>query len=74
MEAPLHAHILILEQPPDLLDALLEAGPALVEGASESSELVRQKGASEAHVEAARRDRVEHADLPGQLERIVEDR
>ncbi len=74
MEAPLHGDVLLLQEPPHLLQALVEAGAALVHAHAEAGELVRQEGAREAHVEPPVRYGVEHADLAGELERVVEGR
>ncbi len=66
--------VLLAQEEVDLLDALGEAGDRLVERDPEFAELVRQKGACEADVEPAARDRVAHGDLAGELEGVIEDR
>ena len=72
MEAALASHLLLLQQQAHLLDALVEAGAAFVQPDAEARELVRQEGAREADLEPAAGDRVEHADLARELERVVE--
>ena len=66
--------VLSRQQELDLLDPLAEAGHRLVRGAAEPAELVRQEGAREADIEATATDRIQHADLAGELQRVVEDR
>ena len=73
MEPTLERDVLLAEQPVDDRDALVEALAALVEAHPEPLELVRQEGACEADLESTARDRVEHADLARELQRVVED-
>ncbi len=74
VEAPFDRDVLLFEQATHLLDAFVEARAALVDTASEPRELVRQERAREPDFESSARDRVEHADLAGELERMVEHR
>jgi hypothetical protein len=54
--------------------SLAKTRDRLVRRDAEPAKLVRQERAREADVEPPARDGIEHADLAGQLERIVEDR
>ena len=74
VEAALRGDVLLLQQAANLLQALVEAGAALVHRDAEAGELVRQEGARETDLHAAVGDRVDHADLAGELQRIVEHR
>ena len=53
---------------------LIEAGAALVHCDAEAGEFVRQEGARKADLHAPAGDRIRHSDLPGELERMVENR
>ena len=66
--------IFLRQQQLDLLEAFTEAGDGRVGRNAEAPEFVRQEGAGEADVEAAAGNGVEHGDLAGKLERIVERR
>ena len=59
-------------KPVDDRDALVESVTTLVEAHAEPLELVRQERACESDLESTARDRVEHADLTRELERVVE--
>src|SRR6266850_4731255 len=61
-------------EPPDDVEALLEPGAALVHAHAEDLELLRDEGAPEAHVETAVAEVVQHRQLGGQLDRVVEGR
>ena len=74
MEPPLERDVFLTEQPVDDRDALVESVTTLVEAHAEPLELVRQEGACESDLESTARDRVEHADLTRELQRVVEDR
>ena len=74
MKTALGADVFLAQQQAHLRDALLEARPALVHRHAKAGELVRQERAREADLEAPARDRIEHADLARELERIVEHR
>ena len=74
MEAALRGDVLLLQQAADLFEALVKAAAALVHRDAEAGELVRQEGAGETDLDAAVGDRVDHADLAGELQRIVEHR
>src|SRR2546422_7181913 len=74
VELALEGDGLLGPQPRDGLDTLLEARPALVHRDAERVELVGHERASEAGVEAAAADGVEHRELAGQLQRVIEDR
>ena len=50
--------MLLLQQPADLLHALVEAGAAVVEAHAEAGEFVRQDGTCETNVETAVAQRV----------------
>jgi hypothetical protein len=67
-------HVLAGQQQLDLLHALSEAGDRLVRRTSEAPEFVRQKSASKPDIEPAAADRIQHADLTGELQRMVEHR
>ena len=71
---PFSVTSLLFEQAPDLRHPLVEADNRLVERNTEALIFVRQKGAGEAHLEPPAGDRIQHADLAGQLERVVEHR
>ena len=73
MELTLERDVLLTQQSIDDRDALVEALAALVEAHPEPLELVGQEGACEADLESTARDRVEHADLTRELQRVVED-
>ncbi len=72
MEPTLERDVFLAEQPVDDRHALVEALAALVEADPEPLELVRQEGTCEADFESTARDRVEHADLTGELQGMVE--
>src|SRR6516162_1424957 len=74
MKAPSMGDVLLREQELDLLEALAEAGDRLVRRDAEPAELVRQEGASKPDIESPAGDCIEHADLAGKLERVVEHR
>ncbi len=66
--------VVAAQQQIDLLEPLAEPRHRLVGRAAEAAEFVRQKGAREADIEPAAAQRIEHRDLAGQLQRVVEDR
>jgi hypothetical protein len=74
VEAALCRDVLLLQQAANLLDALVEAGTALIHRDTEAGELVGQECAREPDLHAAVGDRIDHADLTGKLQRIVEHR
>ena len=61
-------------EPLDDVDALLEPGAALVHAHAEDLELLGDEGAAEAHVETAVAEVVQHRQLGGELDRVVERR
>src|SRR5579859_7281028 len=72
MEAPLVRDVLLLQQQTHLFHAFVEPRAAFIELYAEPRELMRQEGAREADVEAAVAQRVQHRQLAGELQRIVE--
>ena len=66
--------VFLRQQQLDLLETFAEAGDGRVGRNVEAPEFVRQEGAREADVEAAARNGVEHGDLAGELDRVVEGR
>ena len=74
MKFPVEGDVFLFQQPPHCVHSLVEPGPALVHGPVEALEFVGQEGPSEPAVQAAVGDRVQHADLAGYLQRVVEDR
>ena len=66
--------VLLREQELDLLEPFAKARHRLVRRDAEAAELVWQECARKAHVKPPAGDRIEHADFPGKLERVVEDR
>ena len=58
----------------DLLEAFAETGDGFVGRNVEAPEFVRQEGAGKADVEAAAGNRVEHGNLAGKFQRVVERR
>jgi hypothetical protein len=72
VEAALERHALLGPQPPQGQDSLLEARPALLHGDPEAVELVGHEGPRHPHVEPSPAERVEHRELPGQLQGMVE--
>jgi hypothetical protein len=74
MEAAAMAGILLREQELDLLQALAEACLRFVGRDAEAAELVRQEGARKADVEPPAGNAVEHRDLAGELEGMIEHR
>src|SRR5262249_50176246 len=62
------------EQQAYLRHALIETRPALVDRDAEPGELVRQERARETDFEPSAGNGIEHADLTGKLERMVEHR
>ncbi len=74
VESPPRGHVLLREQKPDLLKALVEPCAALIHRQAEASEFVRQKCPREADLQSAFGDRIDHSDLARELQRIVEDR
>ncbi len=57
-----------------MFEPFLEARKRLVERNAEAAEFVRQEGAGEADIEPSARDCIQHADLAGELERMIENR
>ncbi len=74
MEGAAVARILLREQEVDLLKAFAKTRLRFIGRDAEAPKLVRQEGAREAYVEPAARQPVEHGDLAGELERMVEHR
>src|SRR5581483_440093 len=74
VEAALEFDIGLLQQLADGLETLVETQSALIEGNPETGEFVGQEGPGETDLEPPAADRVEHADLAGQFQRVVEDR
>ena len=74
MKASLAGHVFLFEEETDLLLPLVEPGHALVEAHAELLELVRQESARHAEIQTAAGNRVQHARLAGDLERMVEHR
>src|SRR6516165_4506955 len=74
MKVPAARHVLLGKKSPDLLEALVEAGATLVHRNAKPAEFVRQKSADKADFQAALRNRVNHTDLPGKLQRVIENR
>src|SRR5262245_38541712 len=74
MELSVCADVLFLEQAAYLLQPLLEARAALIHRYAETGELVRQKRPGKADFQATAGNGVDHADLAGKLEWIVEHR
>ena len=74
VKAPLAGDVFLFEQEADLRRPLVEAGDAFIQADAELLELVRQEGARHAEIEPAAGDRVQHARLAGDLERVVEHR
>ena len=72
VEASLVGHAVLGPEPRDDVDAFLEARAALVHAHAEHLELLRDEGAAEAHVEAAVAEVVEHRQLGGELDGVVE--
>ena len=68
------ADVLLRQQQFHLLQPLAETGHGFVGRNAEAPEFVGQKGAGEADVEAPAGDGVEHRDLAGKLERVIEGR
>ena len=62
------------QQQPDLLQPFAEPRDRFIRRNRKTAEFVRQEGAGKTDVEAALRDAVEHGDLAGKLQRIVERR
>ena len=72
LNSPFDGDLLVLQQQRDLREPFGESAAALVEAHAELRELVRQEGAGEADLQPAVADAVEHADLAGHLQRLVE--
>ncbi len=66
--------VLLRQQELDLLEAFTEAGDGRVGRNGEAPEFVRQEGTRKADVEAPAGNRIEHGDLAGKFQRIVERR
>ena len=60
------------QQQIDLIQAFVKAGAQLVRRYPEAAKLMRQERARETDLDAPARDCVEHGDLAGKLERVVE--
>ena len=74
MELAVVGGLLLRQQQLDLLEALAEARLRFIGRNAEAAELVQQERAREADVEPAAGNAVEHRDLAGELERMVEHR
>src|SRR6185437_2427486 len=68
------ADVLLRQQQLDLLQAFAKPRHRFVRRNAEAAEFMRQESACEADIETAARDGIEHSDLAGKLERIVERR
>ena len=66
--------VLRRQQQGDLLDPFAKAGDRFVRRNLEAAEFMRQESAGKADVETALRDGVEHRNLAGKLQRIIERR
>jgi len=66
--------ILACQQKLDLFQPFPESLDRFIGRDAEAAELMRQEGAGEADIETAARQRIDHADLTGELQRMVEDR
>ncbi len=66
--------VLSSQQQLDLLEAFAETGDGFVGRNTEAPEFVRQEGAGKADVEAAAGNGIEHGDLAGKFQRVVERR
>src|SRR5437764_2546601 len=67
-------HVFVAQQQIDLIDAFPKPRHRLVRRTAEPAELVRQKGTREADIQPPAADRVEHRDLTGELQRVIERR
>ena len=74
MELAAMGGILLRQQELDLLEAFAEARLQFIGRDAEAPELVQQERAREPDVEPAARNAVEHRDLAGELERMIEHR
>ena len=72
MEPAVEGHVLLGPEAHASGDTLLIAGAAVLDRHAKRLELVGQEGPREAGVEAAIRDAVEHRQLAGVLQRVVE--
>ncbi len=66
--------VFTFEQQTHLLHPLIKPGSALVHTDAEMGELTRQKRPREPHFKAPPGDRIQHADLARQLERVIKHR
>ena len=74
MESPVVTHVFVLEKTPHGLHSFFEARAAFVERHAKTAELVRQKRTGETDFEPAFADGIEHADLTGKFQRMIEGR
>ena len=72
MKAALVAGVHLRQQQVHLLHPFAEPRDRLVWQDAEAAEFVRQKSAGEADIETAAADRIEHRDLAGKLQRVIE--
>ena len=68
------AYLLFLEKFTNHLDPFLKSGATFVERHAEPAEFMRQKSTGETHFQATLADAVEHSDLPGKLQGMIESR
>ena len=74
METSLAGDILLFEQQAHLLHPFVEASAAFIEFDAKARELMRQESAGKANVQPAIAQCVQHRELAGKLQRIVEGR
>jgi hypothetical protein len=74
VESALRAYVLLFQQACDLLDPFVEASAAFVHRDAEPDEFVGQKCAGKPDFDPTTGDRVDHADLAGKLQRMIEHR
>ena len=74
MKAAVVSDALPGQQQFDLFDTLAKTSHRFIRGAAEPAELVGQKGAGKPDIETAAADRVQHANLAGELQGMIEDR
>jgi hypothetical protein len=72
VKAAAMSHVFSGQQQLDLFHALAEPRHRLIRRAAEAAEFVRQKSPREPDIEAPAADRVQHTNLAGELERVIE--
>ena len=74
MKAAFMAHLLLFQELADNLNSFLKSRAAFIERNAEPAEFMRKEGTRESDFQPAFADGVEHSDLAGKLQWMIESR